>query len=64
LTGGEIAARYVASLDAPRYVEAMEALDIDILPAVAQIVRPVDDAEPDGPCEITRWLEQQFKGAA
>jgi len=28
------------------------------------IERIADDSEPDGPCEITRWLERQFGSAA
>jgi hypothetical protein len=30
-----------------------------VLPPL-DIERIADDAEPDGPCEITRWLERQF----
>jgi hypothetical protein len=32
--------------------------------SVPVVERPADDAEPDGPDEVTSWLERQFKQAA
>jgi hypothetical protein len=45
--------------DAVANMSAIELLECGLGPRLS-----TDDSSPDGPCEITRWLEQQFGPAA